>query len=141
MPTAVVPERAAVSVALPLPQATSSTLQPACRSALSASSSLTNTMRDATTAKSPLAHVCCCRVLTRSRSSVVDVVAVITVPPPSAAPVVAGRRRLRSMAQVQRVVASYWLQGRRSAGQRPQARAKHPATLDITSAAEVQDRY
>src|SRR4051794_37478427 len=141
MPTAVVPDRAAARVALPLPQATSSTLQPACRSALSASSSLTRTIREATTAKSPLAHVCCCRVLTRSRSSVVDVVTVITVPPPSAAPAVAGRRRLRSMTQVQRVVASYRLLAPAPAGQRPRAGANRPATLDMPGAAEVQDRY
>ena len=43
-------QRAAASVVLPLPHATSSTSQPASRSAASASSSLTSTMREATTA-------------------------------------------------------------------------------------------
>jgi len=50
MPMAWVPERAAARVALPLPHATSSTFQPACRSAASASSSLASTMREAMTA-------------------------------------------------------------------------------------------
>src|SRR3954464_11515289 len=81
MPTAEVPDRAAASVALPLPEATSSTRQPARKFALSASISLARTMRDATTAKSPLAHVCCCRVLTFERSGTVAVVVVISFLP------------------------------------------------------------
>src|SRR5215470_4420520 len=79
MPTAWVPQRAAAKVALPLPHATSSTSQPALRSAASASSSLASTMRAATTAKSPLAQVFCWRALMTDRS-VRDVVVVMTAP-------------------------------------------------------------
>src|SRR3954470_11025910 len=54
--------------ALPLPVATSSTRQPACRSAVSQSCSATSTIREATTAKSPLDHATCWRFLIASKS-------------------------------------------------------------------------
>src|SRR5689334_5089701 len=57
--------------ALPLPVATSSTRQPARRSAVSQSCSATSTIREATTAKSPLDHACCWRSLMASKSGLV----------------------------------------------------------------------
>src|SRR5262249_10753533 len=79
MPSTRVPQRAAARVALPVPQATSSTRQPAFRSAASASCSLTSTTRLATTARSPLAQVFCWRALTADRSAR-SVAVVMTAP-------------------------------------------------------------
>ena len=94
MPRAWVPERAAANVALPLPHATSSTFQPALRSAASASSSLASTIREATTAKSPLAQVFCWRALTTERSARA-VVTVMMSPVPRAPVRGASVNRLR----------------------------------------------
>src|SRR5262249_52016256 len=55
-------------VALPLPAATSSTRQPAWRSAASHRCSAWKTIRAATTEKSPLAQVVCCRDFTAAKS-------------------------------------------------------------------------
>src|SRR5687768_5516911 len=62
------PQRAAAMAALPLPVATSRTLEPACTSTASQSMSATGWMRVATAWKSPLAHITCCRCLTAPRS-------------------------------------------------------------------------
>ena len=89
MPTAWVPERAAAKVALPLPHATSSTSQPGFRSAASASDSLASTIREATTAKSPLAQVFCWRALMTGRSA--RAVVTVMMSPVPRAPVRAPR--------------------------------------------------
>src|SRR5262245_66266068 len=68
MPTASQPRRAAAIAALPLPVATSSTRQPAWRSAVSHRCSAWKTIREATTEKSPLAQVFCCRSFTAAKS-------------------------------------------------------------------------
>src|SRR5262249_51926145 len=58
---------AAAIAALPLPVATSSTRQPAWRSAVSHRCSAWKTIREATTEKSPLAQVLCCRPFTAAK--------------------------------------------------------------------------
>src|SRR3954466_11970668 len=68
MPTTSQPRRAAAMAALPLPVATSSTRHPAWTSAVSHRCSAWKTIREATTEKSPLAQVFCCRPFTTAKS-------------------------------------------------------------------------
>src|SRR4051795_12475141 len=68
MPTASHPRLAAAIAALPLPVATSSTRHPAWMSAVSHRCSAWKTIREATTEKSPLAQVFCCRPFTAAKS-------------------------------------------------------------------------
>ena len=68
MPTTSQPRRAAAIAALPLPVATSSTRHPAWRSAVSHRCSAWKTIREATTEKSPLAQMFCCRLFTAAKS-------------------------------------------------------------------------
>src|SRR6266508_1989909 len=63
-PTTLQKRRAAAKAALPLPQATSSTRSPACRSADSHSSSLVSRVREPVTAAAPDTQAACCSFLT-----------------------------------------------------------------------------